>query len=170
MARSFLAVLFVANFFVAAAQSEYVQSAGVRLGGTSMLTYKRFIIPDEAIEVGVSGRKDGIQVTMTYQFYEPMEMAFNENFFFYYGIGGHIGYERYDRLGKTLTSIEPPTFEFDDRLYYVMGADAILGIEFRWLSVPMTIGFDVKPYINYIGLRYLRTNFWDASVSFKYVF
>ena len=59
---------------------------------------------------------------------------------------------------------------FEDKSYFTVGADAIIGIEYRWLSVPCTIGFDVKPYFNFIGLRYTQYRFWDSAVTFKYVF
>lgn len=148
----------------------YKHSAGIRLGATSGLTYKSFIIEEEAVELMMSGRKEGLQLTTLYTFHKPMELAFNENFFLYYGVGAHIGYERYKNLSKTLTSIEPPSFVFEPKRFFVMGADVLLGVEYRWLSVPMTISFDVKPYFTYIGMRYTDGKFWDAAVSFKYVF
>ncbi len=151
-------------------QALYDQSAGVRLGWTSSLTFKKFMLEDEALEILVSGRRQGVQLTMLYEFHEPMELSFNENFFVYYGIGGHMGYEKYGDLDKTLTSIDPPRFVFDERSYFIMGVDGILGIEYRWLSVPITIGFDIKPYFSFIGLRHTRTQFWDSGISFKYIF
>lgn len=164
-----LIALIVSGYF-ACAQATYSQSAGIRLGQTSAMTFKKFVIDEEALEISLSGRKDGLQMTAMYIFHLPMEFSFNENFYAYYGLGGHFGFEKFSRLDKTLTSIDPPTFVFEDRSYYTMGADAIIGLEYRWLSVPVTIGFDIKPYINFVGLRYLRNHFWDSGISFKYVF
>lgn len=155
---------------VAMGQSMYQQSGGVRLGHTAGLTFKKFMIEEEALEILVSGRRDGLQLTTIYTFHKPMEFSFNENFFLYYGVGAHVGYERYDRFSKTLISVEPPAFEFRDRTFFVMGADAILGIEYRWLSVPITVAFDLKPYFTFIGMRYTNGRFWDSAISFKYIF
>lgn len=152
------------------AQPVYDRSAGIRLGTTSAFTYKKFFIPDESIEVMLSGRKEGIQLTTLYQFYEPLELSFNENFYAYYGLGGHVGYENYDNLNKVIVSSDLSTYVYEDKSYFVIGADAIVGIEYRWLTVPCTIGFDVKPYFNFIGLRYARYRFWDSAISIKYVF
>ena len=152
------------------AQPVYDRSAGIRLGNTSAFTYKKFMIPDESLEIMLSGRRDGIQVTTLYQFYEPMELSFNENFYAFYGLGGHVGYENYDNLNKVIVSQDLSTYVYEDKSYFVIGADAIVGIEYRWLSVPCTIGFDVKPYFNFIGLRYTRYRFWDSAITFKYVF
>lgn len=154
----------------AMAQSMYEQSTGIRLGHTAALTFKKFMIEEEAIEVMLSGRKDGLQLTTLYTFHKPMEFSFNENFFLYYGVGAHVGYENYDRFSKTLISLEPPAFEFRDRTFFVMGADALLGIEYRWLSVPITVSFDLKPYFTFIGMRYTDGRFWDSAISFKYIF
>jgi len=148
----------------------YDHSAGLRLGGTSAITYKNFVEETESVEFLVSGRRDGLQLTTLYEFHKPLELEFNENFFLYYGIGAHIGYEDRSDLDKVLTSLEPPRFVFERRTYFVMGADAILGVEYRWYSLPATISFDLKPYFTFIGMRYTDARFWDAALSFKYIF
>lgn len=147
---------------------QYKQSAGVRLGHTSGFTYKKFIVGEQAVELLLSGRRDGIQFSTLYKWHEPLELSFNENFYFYYGMGAHVGYERYDGLNKVLVATDD--FIFERQTYFVIGADAIVGLEYRWLSLPITVGFDVKPYFNYIGFRHMDANFWDASISFKYIF
>lgn len=154
----------------AMAQSVYQQSAGVRLGHTAALTFKKFMVEEEALEVMLSGRRDGLQLTTIYTFHKPMELSFNENFFLYYGLGAHVGYENYDRFSKTLIALEPPEFVFRERTFFVMGADALLGIEYRWLSVPITVSFDLKPYFSFIGMRYTNGRFWDSAVAIKYIF
>ena len=46
----------------------YDNSLGLRLGTTSAMTYKRFITKEQALELLVSGRKDGFQLTTLYEF------------------------------------------------------------------------------------------------------
>jgi hypothetical protein len=149
---------------------QYGQSGGVRLGHTSGFTYKKFVKVEQAVEMMLSGREKGIQFTALYEYHKPLELSFNESFFFTYGLGAHIGYQRYSGLKKNVLGTNPFTFEYEDQSYVVIGADAMIGVEYRWLSLPMTITFDVKPYFNYIGMRYLDAQFWDAAVSFKYIF
>ncbi|MEM9324837.1 MAG: hypothetical protein AAGA85_04250 [Bacteroidota bacterium] len=149
---------------------DFKHAAGVRLGHTSAVQYKNMLANGEALELMVSGRKDGLQLTTLYSFHKPLQFAFNENFFVYYGLGAHVGYEEHGDLDKVLTSVEPRSFEFRDKSFFVMGADAILGLEYRWFAVPMTIGFDIKPYFTFIGMRYTDLQFWDAGVSLKYIF
>ncbi|MEM0938522.1 MAG: hypothetical protein AAF600_00330 [Bacteroidota bacterium] len=151
-------------------QQLYDKSGGIRLGSTSGLTYKKFVTENEAAEMMLSGRNNGIQFTTLYHFHRPIEFSFNDRFYLHWGIGGHIGYEKYDDLAKILSNAEGDEFIYEERSFFVMGVDAGLGIEYRWLEVPVTLGLDLKPYFNFIGMRYTRTKFWDAGISFKYVF
>ncbi len=155
---------------IGAMAQDYKHSAGFRLGGTSAITYKNFVETNESVEFFLSGREDGLQLTAIYSFHRPMELEFNENFFLHYGIGTHIGYEDRSDLDKVLVRLEPPQFNFERRTYFVMGVDAMAGVEYRWYSVPMTISFDIKPYFTFIGMRYTDARFWDAAISFKYIF
>ncbi len=168
--RIFLAVLFVGVMSMASAQQNYEKSAGVRLGSTSGLTFKKFVTENEAIELLLSGRNEGMQFTVMYLFHQSMEFSFNDKFYAHYGLGGHIGYERFDDISKTLVNATGDAFVFEDKSFFAMGIDANLGIEYRWLEVPITIGFDIKPIFNFIGMRHTRGQFWDSGISFKYVF
>ncbi|XOV92744.1 MAG: hypothetical protein ACFHWX_21380 [Bacteroidota bacterium] len=149
---------------------KYSQSAGLRMGKTAGLTYKKFLAEEKSVELMMSGRNEGFQVITMFVNHLPMEVAFSEFFYGYYGLGGHVGFERFKDLRKVLTSIDPPNFEYEDQTYFIMGVDAVIGIEYRWLSIPMTVGFDLKPYFNYIGMRYTDAHFWDAAITLKYVF
>ncbi len=149
---------------------QYDRSAGVRLGGSSGLTYKKFIIDEQAVEAIVSSRKNGVQLTVMYLIHQPMHVSFNENFYFYYGVGGHIGSEKHGGIDKVLSNSDPTTFDYVDKNYLTMGIDGMFGLEYRMLSVPITLSLDMKPYINYVGLRKVKADFWDAAIAIKYVF
>ncbi|MEO1052032.1 MAG: hypothetical protein AAFX87_15475 [Bacteroidota bacterium] len=170
-----LALCITAGAWQTASAQEYLNSAGLRLGYTSGVTYKRFVNDTQAVEFLLGGRNAGLQLTTTYQFNKPLDLSFTDRVHFYYGIGAHIGYERVFR--GTFTNpiiINPPVFgnefEIERRTEFTMGVDPIVGLEYRWLSIPMTISFDIKPYLDFVGMRYTRTRFWDTAISFKYVF
>ncbi len=152
------------------APQEYSQSAGVRFGSTTALSYKKFLVTEEAIEILISGRRDGLQLTTMYVFHEPMQLAFSPNFYAYYGAGGHFGYEKRRDMAKVLIGPEGDSFEYEQETFFVMGADFLIGVEYRWLAAPITISFDVKPYFDYIGMRKVDSRFWDSAISFKYIF
>lgn len=149
---------------------QYERSAGIRLGGSSGLTFKKFLVNEQAIEAILSGRKGGIQLTALLLMHHPMHVSFNENFFFYYGVGGHIGSEKHHDISKVMLNDDSMLFRYEDKSYLTLGIDGMIGIEYRMLSVPITLSLDLKPYLNYVGLRKLKADFWDASIAIKYVF
>lgn len=170
MKRLLLITALLTAGLVAEAQ-HYKHSAGLRTGYTSALTYKRFFSNEQAIEFMASGRNNGFQVTTLYQFNKPMEVSFNDRFFAYYGVGASVGYEKYSgRFAEPVPNPTGPAFVFNHRTYFTMGINAILGVEYRWLAVPITIGLDIKPMFQFIGMQYTDTHFWDMGLSVKYVF
>lgn len=169
--KRLLLILTMVTAGVATEAQHYKHSAGIRTGYTSAITYKRFFSDDQAIEFMASGRNDGFQVTTIYQFNKPMEVSFNDRFFVYYGVGASVGYERFSgRFAQPELNPAGPDFVYGKRTYFTMGINAILGVEYRWLAVPITVALDVKPLIQYIGMQYTETNFWDMGLSIKYVF
>ncbi|MEO9803176.1 MAG: hypothetical protein ABJF04_08020 [Reichenbachiella sp.] len=164
-----IAILLVVSFGQIQAQ-QYDRSAGIRLGGSSGLTFKKFIVDEQAIELIISNQKNGIQLTGMFLMHQPMHVSFNENFYFYYGVGGHVGVEEHDNLDKILSNNDPTMFLYEEKSYLTLGIDGMIGIEYRMLSVPITLSIDSKPYLNYVGLRKVKADFWDASIAIKYVF
>lgn len=149
----------------------YKNSTGIRAGHTSAITYKIFVTDEQAIELMASGRNRGFQLTTLYQFNKPMALSFNDRFFAYYGVGGGFGYEKFDSLTENLKPVPSKSrFIRDHRTYFTMDINALLGVEYRWLAIPLTISVDIKPYFQFIGMRYTNTQFWDTGVSVKYVF
>ncbi len=167
----FLIFAIIALTFVEV-QAQYKNSAGIRFGYTSAVTYKRFIKDEQALELMGSSRNNGFQLTMLFNNHKPMEVSFNDNFYFNYGIGGHVGFEKRNvyRVKNPYTTPFPDEFSVHDKTTFVMGVDAIFGVEYRWLSVPMTFGLDFKPYFDYVGWRETNFRFWDMAITFKYIF
>jgi len=148
----------------------YQHSAGVRLGNTSGVTYRTFMNDHQALQFLMSGRSSGIQVTTTYHFYKALKLGKYDSFFVYYGPGGHIGVEQHTRQGYVINEPNPPYAISEQQSQFVIGLNAIAGIEYRMIPIPLVIGFDIKPYLNYIGMRELNFRFWDAALTIKYAF
>lgn len=160
-----IAIILLALVFESKAQY-YLNSAGIRIGGSYGLTYKKFFNQTQALELLLGGRKGGMHLTTTFQFNKPLNLSKNETFFLYYGGGAHLGFQDYQT--KILDSFS--VFRYENQTYFSMGIDAILGVEYRFLTAPITIGLDLKPYFTFIGFRYTDANFWDTSLSVKYTF
>ncbi len=154
---------------VSASAQHYKNSVGIRTGYTSAITYKHFFENEQAIEVMASGRNNGFQITTLYQFNKPMQLSFNDMFYAYYGVGASVGYEKFTRRAVD-SNASVPVFIFGQHTHFTMGVNTILGVEYRWLAVPLTIGLDIKPFFQFIGMQYSKTHFWDTGLSVKYIF
>ncbi|CAK9067386.1 Uncharacterized protein SCF082_LOCUS34117, partial [Durusdinium trenchii] len=115
------------------------------------VTFKKFIYEEEAVELLLTGRNRGLQLTGMYQYHRPLEMNFSDRFYLHYGVGGHFGYEKrndYRLIGPfngPLPPLPPDPFDQNTEIgprrqsQFTMGVDAIVGVEYRWLSVPITL-------------------------------
>lgn len=162
--------LFVLLFASQMLAAQYKHSSGVRLGYTSALTYKNFINQEEAVEFFLSGRNDGVQLTVLYEYNKPLNISFSDNFYFYYGAGAHVGYEMHSDRRLIISDPAEVDYEVSREAFFTMGVNTILGVEYRWLAVPLTIGLDIKPYLDFRGMRDSKLRFWDTAISVKYVF
>lgn len=146
------------------------KTAGVRLGHTAGLTYKKFIDPQSAIEFTLSGRRDGLQITAMMLNHIPIDISFNDQFHLYFGLGAHLGVERYSGYRKELNVMDPSGYIYTNNNYFTMGLDTMIGAEYRLPTLPLTVGLDLKPYFNFVGLRHTNLYFWDLAISAKYIF
>ena len=171
-------ILILSGLILLLFSSAYSQNieneAGIRLGSTSALTYKRLFANLEAVELMLSGRNNGIQLIGLYEKHKPLVTGLGENFYTYYGFGGHIGYLQSDPLIFRDDTLGPyingPALDIRRQTFFTLGIDAIIGVEYHIYSVPMTVAVDFKPFVELIGMRHLRSEVFDFAVSAKYIF
>jgi len=140
-----IAVLLLGTFTAANAQNFAV---GLRGGGMSSgITFKKFFSNSNAIEgtIGLHYKNMGAIVNGLYEFNVPLV---GDNFYFYYGFGGHIGgyntIENETKVSKLL-----------------LGADVVVGIEYIIPGAPIAFSLDYHPAINILS----NLNFWLADVG-----
>lgn len=162
-------LLLLFGIWTGVSAQQYLKSAGLRMGHTPGISFQKFVKENQAFDLMVSGRHKGIQFNAMYKWHSPAQFDFTDQVVLYYGIGGHFGIERF--FPHTLEYERTiPELYLNRRSYFSMGADIVVGFEYRMLVAPLTLSFDVKPYINYIGFRELDGHFWDSAISIKYVF
>lgn len=151
---------------------EYKNSAGLRLGKTDGVSYKRFLTENGAVEfmLGFGGYDKGTQIYGTYQWHFQIPAQFTENLYLYYGVGGHAGYIRAQDNRKYYLNDSTIVTEDEKKTYYAIGIDGVIGLEYRIFTVPMTVSMEVKPYVEYYGLRYVQFRSWDFGFTVKYIF
>jgi len=165
-----LYVLIVALFMYSLSYAQYDRSAGLRFGSSWGVTFKKFVHEEEAFELLLSGRHDGLQLTGLYEFHSPLKWGLSDRLYLNYGMGGHFGFERNDYSRVFFLPGNQAEFIGRGRHLFAMGIDALVGIEYRWLAFPLTVGIDMKPYFDFIGMRSTRLRFWDTALTVKYIF
>lgn len=135
---------------------DYRTGIGLRAGVPYGLTVKHFLSESNAIEAILASRWGGFVITGLYE---------NEHWTgeypglnWYWGFGAHVGFWNVGtnpRVGQTYTGA-------------VIGADAILGIEYTFDNIPLNLSLDILPTVNLIG--YAGWGGINGALSVRYVF
>lgn len=168
--RRFLPIILLSFSLVAVGQ-DYTGSAGFRGGYSSGINFKGFVDEYKAIEALVSWRNGGVQFTMLAESYRPILLSYSEHVFLYSGYGAHAGYTRwYERHTGAQTINGHYTYFYQRKASPVIGADAIIGLEYRMYRVPLAFGLDAKPYIEFFGERFIEFMPVDMAFSLRFTF
>jgi hypothetical protein len=134
---------------------EYKTALGIRAGFSSGLTIKHFKNHNAAFEGLLTTRWEGFDFTGLYEIHNQ---AFDvDHLYWYYGGGAHIGFYNGNNV----------TWGRAGAGYTVIGIDGILGIEYTFSEIPVNLGIDWKPAINFVGY----SGFWsEGAISARYVF
>jgi hypothetical protein len=130
----------------------YNTSLGLRAGNyNSGITCKHFLNATNAIEgiAFIFTEGQGVEFAGLYTYNHPIENI--SNFIWYAGGGAHIGF-----WGE------------GDNTEVFIGPDGILGIEYVFTEVPITLALDWHPFINLISD--FETYFARIGLSVRYVF
>ena len=137
----------------------YQTAVGLRFGGLSSgLTVKHFVSKSSALEgILTVGRKSFI-ITGLYEKHTVVENSKSLNF--YYGFGGHLGFFQ-----------DGGSYYYNDHRIYtsttVAGIDGILVMGYTFKNVPINIGMDVKPFIDFYNGNFV---YFDGGISLRYAF
>jgi len=137
--------IFLLNAATSTAQQDYRLAAGLNIrqwsyGGT----IKYFLNEKSAIEGLINYKWRGVNVTEMYQYhgkFQKKKLRHLRRLNWYMGGGAHIGY-----FGKN-----NPFFQKADG-FTIIGADGIIGLEYKITAAPLSFGVDYKPAVNIIAL------------------
>ena len=83
---------------------------------------------------------------------------FDDDRFYYNGRNGDVYFSKNNRYG----------YYYDNTTYIAVGADLILGLEYKLQDLPFVVGVDYKPFFE---VFHGYTGFYnDAAVSLRYTF
>ncbi|WP_295652380.1 hypothetical protein [uncultured Mucilaginibacter sp.] len=163
MKKTLLSVLIVISLLSTALSlkaQDYQTAIGAKFGGyENGISIKYFTQKDISLEGVLGFRSHGIVLT---GLYEKNQEAFGvSDLKLYYGIGAHLGsingeYQTYSGGNQNFNSNT-----------LLLGADAVLGLEYRIPNAPLAISLDLNP-----RLELATGPFFDLApaVGLKYIF
>lgn len=152
---------------------EYQKQAGFRFGTTTGFTCK-FIKDDYFAFEGILGfRSHGVQLYALFESRRPVFYNKIDNMYLYYGGGVHAGYVKWSDDGYDHYNPWDDPYYYDDYYHHsgpAFGLDGVIGMEYGFNAIPVTIAADFKPFFEVYGPFYLRANFWDFGFHVRYNF
>lgn len=140
---------------------------GIRLGTDPGITVKHFLRERGAIEGILHTGYRGLMITGLYEWHTPITSA--PGLKFYAGVGAHIGmfdhykrYYYYDRHGNHYDVV------YTDRRGASFGPDGIIGLEYDFTAIPLNLGLDLKPALDFHG-DHVHT-YVDGALSVRVLF
>ena len=147
------------------AQAQYDFAAGLRSGGTSGITIKRNY-DYSALEGIIGFWSDGLSLTALWQ---RTTMAFRQpSLRWYYGVGAHVAVYGEEFEGKGgLSWYRHPQWDNDAK--FGIGADLIVGLEYKVPNIPLAFSADLKPFAEIITNNEFIF-FLDPGIGLKLAF
>ncbi len=151
----------------------YGTGIGVRTGASTGVTFKQFISSYGAIEAIAARRWSGWNFTGLYEYHQRLYKSRrggrggfdSQRLHWFAGIGAHIGvwdavYTHPWFTGGTGGSTT------------IMGVDGIIGLEYAFIRMPVSISLDYKPAVNLVGLPGNTGRFWgdEIGISARFIF
>ena len=141
--------------------AQYTSALGVRVGGTTGLTFKHTFKSNAAIEAIVGTFGNGFSMT---GLLEKQQETPVEGLFFYFGGGVHLAsYDgsTYENFGRDINTRQTDGIG--------VGVDGIFGLEYRLPNkMPIAFALDMKPFVEIGTGNYVDFAF-DPAISIKFV-
>ncbi len=157
-------------FFLLILNTSYAQdydyALGARAGITQGIIYKQFFTEERAMSGLVSFRNEGTQLSLISQFHRPIMLDRTKTLYLYFGYGAHVGYYR---LTNDVINVNGRKYK---QLHFspVMGFDLNVGLEYHFLSRPITLAVDFKPFFDISIPTFYYGNYYDFGISVFYTF
>jgi len=164
MKRFLLIIIFGTSVFFTFAQG-YNQSAGIRLGLSPGFEYRIFSDDANSYKFLLSTRDRGLQLHLFKEFHQYDMFSFTDQLVLFYGAGIHAGYERWD-----VTHYNNNSQWKDTRSAFIAGLDGLVGLEYLFYEVPISLGIEAKPYFEFLGQEIFEVQLWDFAFTVKYLF
>lgn len=144
----------------------YHKEVGVRGGYSSGITFRVNLEETLSYEAQLNYRDHGAIITMFRQKHMEFGMDRMGNWEFLYGFGIHTGFyytDSYKILNRTI-------YFGRDIFTPILGMDGYLGIDYKLVEVPMSLGVSFQPYMEISMKQVFGINLWDFGFHVRYLF
>lgn len=141
-----LSLLFTAFSAFSQNNAYYNFAIGARAGSskyTCGITAKTFLGERSAVEAIVAPYKKGLSAAALYEYHVPL--FGKKELQFYFGGGAH--YTKNEEY-QNWTTLRTGTISYV-QVHRSAGFDAILGIEYKFLALPLAISMDLRPLVEF---------------------
>jgi len=163
MKRYFI-LLIVLLPFATFAQT-FDNAIGIRGGFTSGFEYRFYTDDANSYKLLLGARDNGVQLHAFKEFHQYDLFDFSDRLVLFYGAGAHIGYEQWQKH-----YIQQNTSWYEDRTALIAGIDGIVGVEYLFYDVPISVGVEAKPYFDLFGREVFDLQLFDLGFTVKYLF
>jgi hypothetical protein len=164
MKRIFLFLLLLL-FCMAGFGQEYRHALGIRGGLTPGVEYRQYFNDNFSGKFLLGWRNSGLQFHGLFEIHRKDLFIGTDQFDFLYGAGLYGGYQRWHEIrheGKYDYAIVKSGM--------VAGIDGLIGMEYTSASLPVSIGLEAKPILEFGGEPGFDIIPWDLAFTIKYLF
>lgn len=139
-------------------QKPYKAAVGIRLSSSpavvnNSISFRYFFKENQAIEALVS-LGDPIAFGALYQIHNPLAV---EGLNWFYGGGAYLGFEKYYHTTKNKDVTEPN-----------VGAQGVVGLDYKFTGIPLNISLDWKPELNLVREVFFEPAAIGVSARFTF--
>jgi len=144
---------------------DFKQAVGIRVGYTGGIEYRIFSDELNSYKFLIGSRDRGLIAHAMKEWHRIDLFPSTDQLSFVYGGGVHIGYERWDQQ----------YYNYNYSYYvthtaFIAGIDGLAGLEYLFRKVPISLGFEVKPYFDLFGKEMFDLQLFDFALTAKYNF
>jgi hypothetical protein len=145
----------------------YQQAAGLRLGASGGITYRRMLGSDVAGEVMLLGQNHGTSLVFLFEKQKPAVLFDDLNMNFIYGAGAHIGgasddYYYNDPHGNNYYHMGYNTLQ--------LGIDGFVSFEYLVPRYPVALSLETKPYFEFFDDHNFGLHLFVIAFGARYTF
>jgi hypothetical protein len=144
---------------------DFRQAVGIRAGYTGGIEYRIYADELNSYKFLLGSRDRGLIAHAMKEWHRRDLFTFTDQLTFVYGAGLHVGYERWDQQYYNYN-----TSYYVTRTAFIAGLDGLAGLEYMFISVPLSVGFEVKPYFDFFGREMFDIELFDFALTLKYHF